>query len=140
MATSYFEIAALVLKWAPTIKRYIDIGMPVYKQLMTDPSAKSIINVIKDAGSELFPELKDPITQVAATANALFDPFGTEGVQRALNRLMNAGLDEDGAYGPLTKAAVLEFQKAHPPLVADGWAGPKTKAVLQAELAKLPPE
>lgn len=137
---SYFEIVSLLLKWAPEIKKYIDIGMPIYKTLMTQPTAKPLIAVLQEAGGQLFPELKTPISTVAAAATALFDPHGTEYVQASLNRLQNAGLDEDGAYGALTKAAVLAFQTAHQPASGpmDGWAGPKTKAVIAAELAKLP--
>lgn len=142
MATSYLEIVSLLMKWAPTVKRYIDVGMPIYKTLMTQPTAKNLVTVLQEAGSELFPELKTPINTVAAAANAIFDPYGTEYVQRSLNKLQNAGLDEDGAYGALTKAAVTTFQQAHQPAAGpvDGWAGPKTKAVIAAELAKLPAE
>lgn len=137
---SYFEIVSLLLKWAPIVKPYIDAGLPIYKTLMTQPTAKAVINVLQEAGSELFPELKTPINTVAAAASALFDPYGTEYVQRSLNKLQAAGLDEDGAYGALTKAAVTKFQQAHQPAAGpvDGWAGPKTKAVIASELAKLP--
>ena len=36
----------------------------------------------------------------------------------------------DGVCGPATRKAVEEFQKAHPPLVADGIAGPLTRLAL----------
>ena len=52
-----------------------------------------------------------------------------------------AGLDDEmfdvpAALAKLGYSDVKAFQKAHPPLVADGIAGPKTKAALRAELSK----
>ena len=40
-------------------------------------------------------------------------------------------LKVDGMMGPLTTAALREFQKTHPPLAVDGTAGPDTWAELQ---------
>jgi peptidoglycan hydrolase-like protein with peptidoglycan-binding domain len=58
-------------------------------------------------------------------------------LQQSLNYLMNAGLEVDGEYGPLTKAAVMEFQKANQPQSGpvDGWAGPKTCLVIREALS-----
>ncbi|WP_217701935.1 peptidoglycan-binding protein [Phaeobacter sp. HF9A] len=41
----------------------------------------------------------------------------------------------DGIFGPLTEAAVRDFQKRHPPLKVDGLAGPNTLAALKAALS-----
>ena len=34
-------------------------------------------------------------------------------IQRCLNRTINAGLNEDGVFGPLTQAAVMNYQRAN---------------------------
>lgn len=50
-------------------------------------------------------------------------------LQRRLNEF-GAKLDVDGDFGPATERAVRAFQRAHPPLVVDGRAGPMTLAAL----------
>jgi peptidoglycan hydrolase-like protein with peptidoglycan-binding domain len=50
-------------------------------------------------------------------------------LQRALRRTPNLGLAVDGAFGPLTEAAVKEFQQGAG-LAADGVVGPLTWAAL----------
>ncbi|KKU75028.1 MAG: Peptidoglycan-binding domain 1 protein [Candidatus Yanofskybacteria bacterium GW2011_GWA1_48_10] len=50
-------------------------------------------------------------------------------LQTLLNQEINAGLSADGKFGPKTKAAVINYQRANG-LVADGLVGPKTKAAL----------
>lgn len=123
-----------LLNIAPTVKKWIDIGLPVFTELQkSDPH---LIPVLQKLGTELFPALKTPIDAVAAAADVLFDPHGTMWVQKSLNTLKIAVLDVDGIVGPATKAAVRLFQTAHPPLDVDGWAGTQTCAVISAELAK----
>ena len=51
-------------------------------------------------------------------------------VQWHLNHAAKAGLKIDGSFGPLTKAAVLRFQKSKG-LAQDGIVGPKTRAALK---------
>jgi len=51
-------------------------------------------------------------------------------LQKALNKLEEAGLAEDGIYGPKSRAAVIKFQKKHG-LVPDGMAGPITWAKIE---------
>jgi peptidoglycan hydrolase-like protein with peptidoglycan-binding domain len=48
-------------------------------------------------------------------------------LQEALNNVMKAGLATDGSYGPLTEAAVKNFQKKYD-LAVDGIFGPKSLA------------
>jgi murein L,D-transpeptidase YcbB/YkuD len=70
--------------------------------------------------------------------STMFDPVRVKCLQTALNVLgANPPLDIDGEYGPMTKDAVLEFQKTHD-LVADGWAGDATHDALQLALSKKP--
>ena len=57
-------------------------------------------------------------------------------VQHALNNIGYGPLVEDGKTGPLTMAAVLAYQREHPPLVADSIPGPQTKAALTASIAR----
>jgi len=51
-------------------------------------------------------------------------------IQACLNRVTNAGLAEDGAFGPLTQAAVINYQRANG-LAPDGIVGPLTWGHLQ---------
>ena len=53
-----------------------------------------------------------------------------EDLQKALNLLLGLDMDVDGIFGPATRAAVMEFQRANG-LTVDGIVGPKTKSVLK---------
>jgi N-acetylmuramoyl-L-alanine amidase len=53
-------------------------------------------------------------------------------MQACLNRANNAGLATDGVFGPLTQAAVINFQRRSG-LAADGIVGPLTWAALTRE-------
>jgi len=52
-----------------------------------------------------------------------------EELQRRLNHIGGAGVDEDSVFGPATRAAVISFQE-ETGLDADGIVGPATKAKL----------
>lgn len=108
-------------------------------------SGKNILQIFQEMGEEvlrfftdvaqaMFPNLKPE--QQAAAGVLMADTQAVINVQTALNTLETAGLKVDGAYGPLTKAAVTAFQTKHG-LTADGWAGSVTQAKIQMELAKL---
>lgn len=135
----WLSIVLSLIGVAPKVKEWIDIGLSVNEELKK--SNPKIIPILEQVGSQLFPKLKDTIHVVAAAADAIFNPHGTMWLQTSLNTLQNAGLKPDGIYGNLTKAAVEKFQAAHQPLAGpvDGWSGPKTQAVLMAELSKLLP-
>lgn len=124
---------------AGDVKKWIDIGLPIVTELQK--SQPKVISILEQIGTQLFPQLQGQIHKVAAAADAIFNPNGTKWLQTSLNTLQSAGLDVDGSYGPLTKAAVSAFQTAHQPLSGpvDGWAGPKTSSVISSELAKLLP-
>jgi peptidoglycan hydrolase-like protein with peptidoglycan-binding domain len=80
---------------------------------------------LKEIGKQQFPEIDEKFAPAAA-ASTMFDPVRIKWLQTALNVLgATPPLDVDGEYGPMTKDAVLQFQKAHD-LVADGWAGDAT--------------
>lgn len=59
-------------------------------------------------------------------------------VQASLNRVQNAGLAVDGAFGPRTRQAVQAFQR-RAGLSPDGVVGPRTEAALIAAGAPTPP-
>ncbi|MCH4007713.1 MAG: peptidoglycan-binding protein [Eubacterium sp.] len=54
-------------------------------------------------------------------------------LQECLNKIMKAGFDVDGLFGPATEKAVRIFQQKHG-LAIDGIAGPKTIAKIKALL------
>jgi Putative peptidoglycan binding domain len=58
-------------------------------------------------------------------------------VQRALNKVSNAGLKVDGQYGPVTHEAIRQYQTVKG-LAPDGWAGPLTVAQLFKEVGANP--
>src|SRR5262245_26110563 len=78
-------------------------------------------------------KLFSPATQEAPRLGAA-EEGSMSWLQESLNKLMDAKLVVDGAYGPLTNAAVNAFQKSRG-LVADGWAGPETVALIIQELS-----
>lgn len=55
-------------------------------------------------------------------------------VQKALNRLIGANLEEDGVWGSQTKAKVIEYQRKRG-LKPDGIVGSKTMALIENEFA-----
>jgi cell wall-associated NlpC family hydrolase len=58
-------------------------------------------------------------------------------VQSTLNQVIGAGLAVDGVFGPLTRAAVMTFQRREG-LVVDGIVGPITRAALQRTAGGVP--
>lgn len=59
-------------------------------------------------------------------------------LQESLNHLGYLVGKVDGSFGRKTKAAVREYQAAHPPLVTDGLPGEKTFASIEESLQKTP--
>ena len=111
------------------------IGTPSVKAV--EEHAGDLLPLLKEIGKQQFPEIDEKFAPAAA-ASTMFDPVRIKWLQTALNVLGAAPpLDVDGEYGPMTKDAVLQFQKAHD-LVADGWAGDATHAALQLSLAEKP--
>lgn len=55
-------------------------------------------------------------------------------LQKCLNKIMKAGLDVDGSFGPATDKALRAFQKKYK-LVVDGYVGPKTREKIKELVA-----
>jgi tetratricopeptide (TPR) repeat protein len=80
---------------------------------------------------------RDPVAAPATARKTV--RYGSEGndvfhLQSRLNRApeVTTHLAVDGIFGPITLAAVREFQAAHPPLEVDGVVGPLTWPVVEA--------
>jgi len=120
---------------APRIQEALRIGTPAVKAV--EQNAGDLLPLFSAIGKSMFPGIDEKFAPAAA-ATTMFDPIRVKWLQTALNILgTNPPLDVDGEYGPMTKDAVLQFQKAHD-LVADGWAGDLTHAALQLALSKKP--
>src|SRR5262245_18102617 len=120
---------------APQIQEAMRIGTPIVKAV--EDNAGDLLPLLKEIGKEKFPGIDERFASAAA-ASTMFDPIRIKWLQTALNALgANQPLDVDGEYGPKTKDAVLQFQKAQE-LVTDGWAGYATHAALQLALSKKP--
>src|SRR5215475_15789819 len=120
---------------APQIQQALRIGTPVVKAV--EENAGDLLPLLNEIGKQKFPGIDERFAPAAA-ASTMFDPIRIKWLQTALNALgANPPLDVDGEYGPKTKDAVLQFQKAHE-LVTDGWAGDATHAALQLALSKKP--
>ncbi len=121
---------------APQIQQAIRIGTPIVKAV-EENAGNDLLPLLGQIGKQMFPDIDDRLAPAAA-ASTMFDPIRVKWLQTALNLLgANPPLDVDGEYGPMTKDAVLQFQKTHE-LVADGWAGDLTHAALQLALSKKP--
>lgn len=78
-----------------------------------------------------------PVSASVAIAPPMEPPEGhhdAEELQKALNKLMHAGLVVDDSYGRQTTAAVKAFQRANH-LPVDGLAGPATWSAIDRKLA-----
>jgi len=120
---------------APQVQQAIRIGTPLVNAV--EENARDLLPLLAQIGKQMFPGIDEKLAPAAA-ASTMFDPIRVKWLQTALNMLgTKAPLDVDGEYGPMTKDAVLQFQKANQ-LVADGWAGDLTHAALQLALSKKP--
>lgn len=90
------------------------------------PRIMSSINEVQGLLTKIAPELL-PGADARGIAAVTYD---VRWLQASLNGILGVALEVDGDYGPLTKAAVAEFQRRNPPLEVDGWAGIQTEAKL----------
>jgi peptidoglycan hydrolase-like protein with peptidoglycan-binding domain len=129
----FLPIIFRLINIAPQIQEAIRTGVPTVKAV--EQHAGDLLPILAQVGKQLFPDVDDRFAPAAA-ATAMFDPVRVKWLQTALNLIgTQPPLDIDGEYGPLTMAAVKQFQETHG-LVADGWAGDVTHAALQAAVAK----
>jgi len=132
-----FSLFTKFTSYIPTVQRIIARGISVnaIEQDIDDPDVRAILRAVATA---LFPSVR-PELQAAAGAVTLSKDYVMK-LQGLLNQVSNPspGLDVDGDYGKLTRAAVLAYQKAKG-LVEDGFAGDATMAALVADAVKLAP-
>lgn len=137
---NYLSLLSLI----PTIMRLVDlvrggVSQGLSFKTLTDLIGNSeVVDIFKTIGETVFPLVK-PEYQAAAALAAVYSPDYVKKVQNGMNQLLKPvpPLDVDGHYGPMTQAAVKKWQEAHGLEVKDGWAGDKTMAAMQVEIAKL---
>ena len=101
--------------------------IPQFQQAIHNgpPAVQTIANLAQ-VGKQLFPGIQDQFA-AAAAASTMFDAVRVKWVQTALNALGAVpALDVDGEYGPLTTAAVKQFQTSKA-LQVDGWGKPHSR-------------
>ena len=128
-----------VVAFAPAVKAIIDEAESNDSLLQKIESLSPTLgSIISSLGAELFPQASATLQKVGGVI-AAFDPNTTKWLQASLNSVLslNPPLAVDGQYGPLTKAAVQQFQTTYK-LTVDGIAGTITQAALNAVLSKLP--
>lgn len=134
-----------VVSWLPTIARVVSRGVGINaiqddfqepKILAEIPGASKVVAFLQQLGLLHFPNVA-PDLQVAAGAAVVTKDYAIK-VQKLINQVAppTPVLDVDGAYGPLTKKAVLAYQTAKG-LTPDEFAGDKTMASLMADAAAM---
>lgn len=137
---SIFKSVSLFTRFSsyiPTIQRVVARGVSVnaIEHDIDDPDVRAIL---RDLAAKLFPSVR-PELLAAAGAVTLSKDYVMK-LQGLLNQVSSPspGLDVDGDYGNLTRAAVVAYQKANG-LVADEFAGDATMAALTADAVKIIP-
>jgi hypothetical protein len=93
------------------------------------PQIQLVLGQAVELGAKIAPELMPATTAPAPDYDARW-------LQASLNDVLGINLVVDGIVGPRTRQAIEQFQKQHPPLVVDGWAGVQTMARLAEEVEK----
>ncbi len=89
----------------------------------------AVAGVANQIATEFFPNAAPAVAKFTSTA-LMFNTALVKYAQQACNLVLNSGLEVDGMYGPLTKAAVTELQE-HLGLAADGIFGKITEAAVK---------
>lgn len=106
--------------WVEVQKGANDLKSLVPQVQASIAEATRLMTLVQDLMRKVAPELISEVQEQVP-------PLDVRWLQDSMNRLMGAGLAVDGSYGPLTTAAVSEFQRRHG-LAVDGWAGVETIA------------
>jgi Putative peptidoglycan binding domain len=118
----------------PEIGAAIGAGIPIVTAMANAPPG--LLPLLEQIGKLVFPQLSGFNAQTAA-GTMIFNSARTAALQPNLNTLGAAPpLVLDGIYGPATKKAVADFQRAHG-LDVDGWAGHVTTPVMEAAVAAI---
>lgn len=102
--------------------------------IVIPPALAPILTAAAAAAPAIIPPIVPAVTPSAVAP--LWTVKTNTDVQRALNAIGYGPLTEDGIIGPQSKAAILAYQKEHPPLAQDSIAGPLTMAALTVSIAK----
>lgn len=130
-----------VVSWLPTIARVVSRGVSINaieddlqepKIQAEIPGADKIVSFLQQLGLLHFSKVA-PDLQAAAGAAMVTKDYAIK-VQKLINQVAPPSpvLDVDGAYGPLTRKAVLAYQTLKG-LTPDEFAGDKTLAALMAD-------
>lgn len=127
------ELVAYIRKTCPnanTIIRHWDVSGKPCPGRMTGVSNPKWINFKKAIDTKE----TTPASKTVQYPNVTLR-YGNTGnevkkLQRCLNKIMGAGLDVDGSFGPATLNAVRRFQEKYR-LEVDGTVGPKTRAKIK---------
>jgi murein L,D-transpeptidase YcbB/YkuD len=128
----------------------MDITGIVFRLMQNRSEIEKIMASVSDVLREAKPVLDKVAPDLLASMSHSLAPEGTKApappaaaaptpefnmtwLQTSLNKLEHAGLDIDGEYGPATKDAIAKFQSKNG-LVADGWAGVQTSALIYSKL------
>jgi hypothetical protein len=133
--------AALVLAGVTAIETHedgVELAVPVAvvatdAPAKEDPAPTEVIKGSLDAFKSRKagrPVIRLPEIVIRAGKKAAPRPDWLTGVQFRLNAVGFGAGRVDGIMGPRTRRAVVNFQKAYPPLRVDGIPGPKTQAKL----------
>lgn len=127
-AFTYLPIAYRAIEHLGDITAFINKLKPYIAMAMND-----LPDLVAE-GKALINQIAPNLLTGLAVEPAKFD---VSWVQRALNKVSNAGLKVDGQYGPLTHEAIRLYQVAKG-LEPDTWAGPITVAKLFKEAGANP--
>jgi len=131
-------LALRVIQNRQQIQQLVEVLKPTIREF--EKVAPVVMPMLRNLWREFFPDL---VRQWAQTSEVLvfYDVYW---VQQSLNKLINAKLKVDGVMGEETLAATAKFQTSYnksklkdsDKIEVDGWPGPVTCAMIDAELRR----